>query len=193
MYRLFQFLMRMLVLSWRIRYRGPDLPHNAMFVFWHDEMLPLWWFLRIRQPVALISASNDGEILAGLLHSWRYNVIRGSSTTGGKQAMREMTRALEQGFSVVLTPDGSRGPRHSMKPGAVVAAARAGRPVVLMTIKARGFRLMKSWDHFLIPWPFSAVDVHMLDVITPPNPSDRDAIDACIQMCEQKMNERCCS
>ncbi len=193
MYRMFQVIMRLLVLSWRIRYRGPELPKHAVFVFWHDEMLPLWWFLRIRKPVALISASNDGEILAGLLRSWRYRIIRGSSTKGGKHALNEMIRALNEGNSVVLTPDGSRGPRHEMKPGAVVAASRTGCPLVLMTIKAKGYRLQKSWDKFLVPWPFSAVDVRLVDIVQPPNDSDRNAISSCIADCQMKMNQRCAS
>ncbi|MGH7701883.1 MAG: glycosyltransferase N-terminal domain-containing protein, partial [Gemmatimonadales bacterium] len=60
---------------------------------------------------------------------------------------------------VAFTPDGPRGPRRELKPGVVVAAQRGpGVIVPLHAEAARAWRL-GSWDHFMVPKPFSRVAI----------------------------------
>lgn len=130
---------------------------NYVLAFWHGTML-LPWFLHRRQNMqALISLSEDGEILARTLQHWGYEVIRGSSSMGGKEAMQLMTDAVQAGASLCVTPDGPRGPRHRMKMGAVRVAQKALVPLVLLSVHIKKKRVMRNWDQFEIPFPFSRV------------------------------------
>lgn len=180
-------LLRCLAATWRLRVAGslPDSP--AIVAFWHDEMLPIWKLFSKRDAVGLTSKSRDGGLLAALLWQWKYTVVRGSSSRHGKEALEEVVRYAHN-HVVLMTPDGPRGPRHELKPGAVVAAHRAGVPLYLCTVQARGIRLQKSWDRFLVPLPFAAVDITLSLPITVPADATREDISALIRQCERVLN-----
>jgi lysophospholipid acyltransferase (LPLAT)-like uncharacterized protein len=146
--------------TWRISAHNIPKHQQCIIAFWHDEMLPIWKFLASIAPnnSALISKSKDGEILARLLERWGYTVVRGSSSQGGKEALQSLVSLAEHN-RVLLTPDGPRGPRHSMKAGAVVAAMRANVPLYLCRASYNGIRLEKSWDKFHVPTPFCRIQL----------------------------------
>jgi lysophospholipid acyltransferase (LPLAT)-like uncharacterized protein len=60
---------------------------------------------------------------------------------------------------VAVTPDGPRGPARSYAPGALIAAQRAGAPIVPIAAHADSAWKLSSWDNFLIPKPFARVTV----------------------------------
>lgn len=160
--RVASILLRTLARTWRFSLHGEFPSSPAVVAFWHDEMLPVWaLFARRKHNLslsALTSLSKDGEILAQLLYDWGYELVRGSSSKGGKEALEQMTTLAARSI-LLITPDGPRGPRHQMKPGAVIAAQRAGVPLYLCRIRAKGWRFEKSWDKFLLPYPFARIEV----------------------------------
>ena len=159
--------------TWNIRIRG-ELPEGAAVVaFWHGEMLPVWKHFADTKSVALISQSNDGDLLAQLVARWGFELARGSSSKGGSEALAVLVGALGAGKRVLITPDGPRGPQHVMKAGAVVAAHRARVPLVLCRVKAGWSAHGSNWDRFLIPLPFAHID---LEFITLDIPKDADRV-----------------
>jgi len=50
-------------------------------------MLLPWYLNRNKNFAALISKSKDGDLLAKILKHWKYEVVRGSSSTGGNVAL----------------------------------------------------------------------------------------------------------
>jgi lysophospholipid acyltransferase (LPLAT)-like uncharacterized protein len=126
-----------------------------ILAFWHGTMLLPWFLMRNKNFSALVSKSSDGEILSRLLTKWKYDVSRGSSSKGGKEAMDEIIMKVSSGNSLAITPDGPRGPRLKMKAGAVVAAKKTAVPLVLVGISFNKKIILKSWDLFEIPKPFS--------------------------------------
>jgi len=73
--------------------------------------------------------------------------------------MREMALILEKGEDIGITPDGPRGPKYHLHPGAVKLAQLTGVPLVPIHIKYSRYWELKSWDAFRIPKPFSCVSV----------------------------------
>jgi lysophospholipid acyltransferase (LPLAT)-like uncharacterized protein len=124
---------------------------------WHEALLPVLWHHRELGIAALVSEARDGQYLAALARLLGYRLIQGSSTRGGVRALRGAIRALEDGVSVGLTPDGPRGPRRVAKPGVVAAAERGGAVIVPVHAEARPAWRAKSWDRFLVPPPFARV------------------------------------
>ncbi len=153
---------------------------QSVIAFWHGSMLTGWFLHRPRNggPVAaLVSQSEDGEILSATLARWGYTMIRGSSHIGGKEAMHLMVDAITQGNSLCITPDGPTGPRHQMKMGAVRAAQRARVPLFLVGISADRKKIVKSWDRFEIPLPFSKVSVWYSDPLMIPGDLQDESLD----------------
>jgi len=60
---------------------------NYILAFWHGTMLLPWFLHGSPKFAALISKSKDGDLLAKLLKHWKYEVVRGSSSSGGDVAL----------------------------------------------------------------------------------------------------------
>ena len=164
--RLGVLVIRALASTWRIRLLN-RVPVDALraqgrpvvFAFWHGEMLPLLWLHRNEGAAILISSHTDGEIIASIGHALGFTSVRGSTSRGGARALLGLVRTLEGGRDVAVTPDGPRGPAHEFQPGALVAAQRAGAPVVAIAVRATRAWRLRSWDRFLIPKPFARVSI----------------------------------
>ena len=182
--------LRAVASTWRIHIQGNMPQAPCIIAFWHGEMLPIWYAMRVMRPVALVSNSNDGDYLARLLHDWRYTVIRGSTSKGGGEALHTMVEYASSGRAVLVTPDGPRGPAHEMKAGAVVAAQRAQVPLVLArayTHNAKTFH--RSWDNFQLPMPFSHTTVHVSHEEHIPIGANREQIAGTIELMEERLNK----
>lgn len=132
----------------------------AMLSLWHDELFALMHVRRTLRIVTIVSQSKDGEYLARLLQALGLKTARGSSSKGGLKALLHAARLMRQEHcNGCITVDGPRGPRHVVKPGAIILAFRTPAhlvPIRLFPHKAKRFR---SWDRFQLPWPFSRVDI----------------------------------
>ena len=152
----------------RLKIKG-GLPDRCIVIFWHGKMFAGWYSLTIPrqllatfQPVALVSASKDGDILTGVMQRWGYKVERGSSSKSGLAALeRAIARVRKRECRrIVITPDGPRGPIHRLKRGAFLAAQELQLPIYFLRIHYRTAKtLEKSWDKFEIPLPFSSVHI----------------------------------
>ncbi|MDD2803964.1 MAG: DUF374 domain-containing protein [Elusimicrobiales bacterium] len=106
----------------------------------------------------LVSKSKDGEYMARLLGFFGFNCVRGSSSHGGLLALRGLLRATAQGHSAVITPDGPRGPIYKMHPGVIFLAQKSGLPIIPAACALSRKRIIRSWDKYQFPLPFSRVE-----------------------------------
>jgi len=171
--------------------RRPDATPIAgagcMIALWHGRILLGVEFGRKRNWAVLVSPSADGDISVRLLGSFGYRVIRGSSSRGGARAVRTMLRELESGGVVVLTPDGPRGPRHSVNPGLAWLSRATGFPVVPMgLVSDRAWRL-RSWDSFTIPKPFARVALVFGEPIQVPRKLREEEMAAAAELIRTRM------
>ncbi|MBC8124232.1 MAG: lysophospholipid acyltransferase family protein [Candidatus Kapabacteria bacterium] len=169
---------RALARTWSVTIQGRFPTGPCIVAFWHSEMLPVWFVFRALRPVALVSPSEDGAILATLLKDWGYDVVVGSSSRGGKEALQILVEQAAH-HVVLITPDGPRGPAHIAKPGAVIAAHRAGVPLVLVRMHATRAKIFhRSWDRFQLPLPFTQITLHVSATIDVPSTLSREELDA---------------
>ena len=68
-------------------------------------------------------------------------------------------QVLREGHDVGITPDGSRGPCYEAKSGALAVAKLAKIPILLLSFEYSSCIRLKSWDRFVLPYPFSLVRV----------------------------------
>lgn len=179
-------VIRLLARTWTIRVHGRLPTGPSIVAFWHGEMLPVWFAFRALRPIALVSSSKDGSLLSRLLQDWGYGVVLGSSSKGGKEALEQLVHEASSRV-VLITPDGPRGPAHQAKPGAVVAAQRAGVPLILVRMKASRSRTFeRSWDKFQLPKLFASIDLYVDQHWTIPLDASREFVESSIN----EMNER---
>ena len=126
---------------------------TCIYSVWHDSLLmPL--FLG-RQPAtkALVGRHQDGTFLANSLSALGIGSVRGSSSKGGAEAVR---RLLDEtaGYHIVVTPDGPRGPRRTMKSGIAYLASRTGKVVVPTAFAcSRAWSWGAGWTDLSVPKP----------------------------------------
>jgi lysophospholipid acyltransferase (LPLAT)-like uncharacterized protein len=115
---------------------------NVIIAFWHGRqvMMPLAYRRRRITKEArmeiLVSQHRDGELIARILHWFRFGTVRGSTTRGGSRALRQLVRCARAGADLAVTPDGPRGPRCVAQAGAIELAKLSGLPIVPLTFAA---------------------------------------------------------
>ncbi len=161
-------VLRLLYATLRVQWADPAgvIPalrrgEGAIFAFWHDglvlvPLLPLRAYPGLRLAV-MLSWHRDAEIAAQAVARFGVRAVRGSSTRGWLGGLRGLLAAHERGETIVVVPDGPRGPRHQAKDGVVQLARATGLPVVAVGAAARGARRLGSWDRMQIPRPFTRV------------------------------------
>ncbi len=103
----------------------------------------------------MISASRDGGLVASVVERFGVQPIRGSTSRRGPQALLEATTWMERQYSIVITPDGPRGPVYEVQEGIILLAQLTGRPIIPTSNFTRWKIRLRSWDRFQIPLPFA--------------------------------------
>ena len=147
--------------KWRVE--GTEIPESFInqkkpfiVAFWHGRLLMMSLAWPYKAPFKmLISSHPDGNLITQTIRHLGFQSIVGSSAHGGASALRSILRALDEGVSVGVTPDGPKGPNMKASLGIVFAAQQAGVPILPITCAAKPSTLLSSWDRLMIPLPFS--------------------------------------
>lgn len=129
----------------------------VIFLVWHGRIFIVPYFFRSRGIMPLVSPSQDGEIAASIMSGWGYRIARGSSSHAIIRVWNLMRKELKEGGEVIIVPDGPRGPNRQMKIGGLKLAQETGAYLVPFTFSTSKKKILRSWDNFLIFYPFSKV------------------------------------
>jgi hypothetical protein len=132
---------------------------HFILAFWHRHLLLMPYAYRGQRISVLVSQSRDGELIARTVARLGIDSSRGSSSRGGIAGMRSLLRKAAEGWDIAFTPDGPRGPLREVQPGVILAAASTGLPILPVAVAASRAKLLRSWDRFMIPLPFSTVHI----------------------------------
>ena len=201
-FRLFIFLLTYVIHAWlntlNLRFRryhpnadpGDDVYSGpAIYVFWHEYIL-LSVYLRPHCGLTtLASQHQDADIISMLSKNIGMEVIRGSTYRGAMTALRQLFfQAANR--SLVIVPDGPRGPRRQMAQGCVYLSSRLQIPIVLTAVGYdRPWRIQRAWDKFAIPRPFSRARLILGPRVQVPADLDRDGMEQHRAWMEQKLIE----
>lgn len=164
---------------------------------WHSRIMILpsgWirfissWKDRVSSAAMLISLSPDGEAVARAIDHLQLHAIRGSAANkkkrkdkGGARAIAEAARLLKSGNAVCITPDGPRGPAEQVSAGAIMIAQRAGAPIVPYALSVTPCWRLKTWDRFIIPFPFTRGAIILGPPIATPRSAEPEVLRAELQ------------
>ncbi len=150
---------------------------RLIVAFWHEHLVLMpcfgWW----PRVCIMISQHRDGELIARAVRPLGIEAVRGSSTRGGRGALRQILRAYGQGASLAWTPDGPRGPRRVAKIGVIQTARTTGATIVPVAAAARWHRRLGSWDRMVIPWPGTRIVFSVGTPLRVPHDADPDALE----------------
>lgn len=147
---------------------GEITQDQSIVVCWHGELLmspqAYRYFHKKQLASGIISRHFDGDMIARMLMHFSITPLRGSSSRGATQVFLEAFRALKKGDDLLVTPDGPRGPRHTISGGAIALAQKAKAPVLIVNYVPKSYWQLGSWDQFVIPKPFSTIDFYLENV-----------------------------
>lgn len=166
----------------------PEYDRHSVYTFWHEfigVILPRWG----HTPLSILSSQHrDGEWVGQIAESLGLNVVRGSSTRGGASAIRQLKKEAQE-TSLVLTPDGPRGPRRQMALGPIFLASRMEMPLIPLGVGLENAWRLNTWDRFGIPKPFSRVRMVFGPRIHIPRKARREELESIRVKVERLMND----
>ena len=157
----------MLWLTWRIRIVECEAMQEArknkslrIYAHWHGDELGLVYLLGMYQSVAIVSSSDDGEIMNTVARLMGSQTARGSSTRGGISALKATLRAAKRGFNPAIAVDGPKGPYHQVKPGVFEISKVLNAPIFPLAVAADPtWVFQKSWNKTWLAKPFARLIV----------------------------------
>jgi len=136
-----------------------EKPGAGIYCFWHQCVLPCTVYFRKSNAVILISRSFDGELITRILNMFGYDAVRGSSSRSAREGLLGLKHVIETGRTAIFTADGPRGPIYQTKMGPIKLAQTTGAPIGAFHLQPEQAWVMKSWDRFLVPKPFTRIVV----------------------------------
>jgi hypothetical protein len=166
--RLVWALLRVVSLTWRFEVIAEEgatpllqgLGAGAeIFAFWHQCVLPCTVYFPRSHATILISRSFDGELITRILEMFGFHAVRGSSSRGAREGLLGLKQVIESGKPAIFTADGPRGPIYQTKMGPIKLAQMTGARIGCFHLEPERAWVMRSWDRFLVPKPFTRIVV----------------------------------
>jgi len=140
---------------WQIANRGSREHQSTgskrcIFLFWHEYIFPLLPLGAGAPLTLLVSRHRDAEWLNQAAARFGYSMVRGSTARGGTAAIRQLKKQCDS-QSLVVTPDGPRGPRREMGEGPIFLASLLGIPIIPVGVGCNRPHRLRTWDRMAIP------------------------------------------
>jgi hypothetical protein len=173
---------------------NPEIPRSfwekgipAIGAFWHGRLLMMPIIYKGKNLSFLVSPHRDGQVVGKAIKRFGFHAILGSTTRKGFSGLKQMVKA--HGSDIAIVPDGPRGPRYCVQIGVIELAKLTGRRIVPFTFSASKRKIFNTWDHFLLPYPFSkGVFIWGEPIMVDPN-GDRAHLEEMRTLLEKRLNE----
>lgn len=180
---IFVFLARLILKTIRYQIDGLDRYEKikgsgkrVVFAIWHGQLALFYPMAYYSKPCGIVSRSKDGELAARIIKYFGFDSVRGSSSRAGAIAIMEAEKYLKEGYDIVVTVDGPKGPRFSVKNGAIYISKRFDCVIIPVVASINRYKMFKSWDKFIFPSPFARLTIFLGEPIYTSKIIDKDAI-----------------
>lgn len=159
-----QLFVRFIYLTSKKVFHHPKINQDESYLvaFWHGELLMQPFNYQKLKPLgkvsAMISEHKDGEAITKTVEYLGIHSVRGSSSRGGAKALISAIKEIKGGDDVAITPDGPRGPRHSIADGIVAISQKTNAKILVFNCKSSKYWQFNSWDKFVVPKPFGTLE-----------------------------------
>ncbi len=148
---------------WKFIQSEDFLAHKGtIFIFWHNRLaIGPGMFRGHKDVYALISPHSDGKIISRVVNKFGFGVINGSTNKNSAAALKVMLKKLVNGSTIVVTPDGPRGPVYQINSSITKVAFKYNIQLIPISCTASKSFLLNSWDKLIIPLPFGRITVRV--------------------------------
>ena len=162
---------------------------RLIFAFWHSRILLISYRHKKLGASILVSDSADGEIVARVIERQGQTAIRGSTGKGGLRALIRQSNDMRLNRRPgVVTPDGPQGPRHKVQQGVILLAQKTKVPILPMACSSKRRKVFRSWDRFILPFPWSEGVITYGRPVHVPADATPDDLDECTKALEDELN-----
>jgi 3-deoxy-D-manno-octulosonic-acid transferase len=170
--------------------------HPLIVAVWHGQFMMTSGFRPSPETkvAAMVARHGDAELIGSAMARFGIELIRGAGAggrrknRGGAFALRQAVRALNDGYSIVMTADVPPGPARRAGIGIVMLARLSGRPIVPCAAATSRFRSLNTWSRMTINLPGSKLAYVAGDPIwVPPDAGEAELEFARAQL-ERAMN-----
>ena len=164
--------------GWHHAVKLHESRRRVVWAFWHRVIIPISWWARNMGIVVMNTTAFDGQWTRKVIEWLGFGTAQGSSSRGGLRGLAVMARRILEGKDCAFTIDGPRGPRYIAKPGPVMLARKSGAPIMVFHIGVEhGKTFEKTWDHFLLPRPFTRAVLLFSRPIEVPETADAELME----------------
>jgi len=180
----------------RIQIKNSELPEklwreNKPFIlaFWHGQLMMIGHVWKSKAVLNMLASSHsDGRF--GAYIASHFNLKNVSIMSKNKSpSLRKVFKILKDGNYIGITPDGPRGPNRKVSEGIIKIAVHSQVPIIPLGFASNKNLKLKSWDSFLITYPFSNCRFVWGEPITIPSSTKDDDLDKYKSFLEEKINE----
>lgn len=158
-----QLIVRFIYLTNKKVFYHPKINEDEahLVAFWHGELLMQPFNYQKLKPngkvSAMISEHKDGEAITRTVEYLGIHSVRGSSSRGAAKVLISAIKEIKGGDDIAITPDGPRGPRHSVADGIVAISQKTNAKILVFNCKPTKYWQFNSWDKFIVPKPFGTI------------------------------------
>jgi len=148
----------------------------VMIVLWHERLFYSTYLFnrRLGKICAITTDSRMAFFGRCTLRRLGFETVMIDPKGNPVRFNREVLRRIRKGYSIAISPDGTRGPACVAKRFPIVWARKTQIPIFCVSYSVkRAFRL-PTWDHSYIPFPFNrgVLIVRRWEEHVPPKASD---------------------
>ena len=154
---------------------------------WHGSFIfPLFFLKNNHTEASVVSSTHkDSLVLGKVLQYYGFNLIKGSSTRGSTNVLKQMIKCFRKSGSVIaITNDGPKGPPKIAKQGSLNLAYKMDSEIIFISGKSSKFWKLPTWDSFVLPKPFSKNIIFIEKICFPTNINEQKVS----SFVSQKMN-----
>jgi lysophospholipid acyltransferase (LPLAT)-like uncharacterized protein len=162
---------------------------RVIIASWHQRFFGGFFLPQIFKwsPCIMISKSRDGDFVSKVVSHIGWIPVRGSSSRGGKEALRAMVQGVNENQIGGHIVDGPTGPPRVIKPGLISLAQSADAVICPGLVSYEKAWIADSWDRFMVPKPFSRVLFRFGSIFSVPEIGSNDQFESFCKEVENDM------
>ena len=159
-----------------------------ILAFWHGQLMMIGYVWKSKSILNMLASSHsDGRF--GAYIAGHFNLKNISIEAKNKSpSLRQIFKILKNGDYLGVTPDGPRGPSQKVSEGIIKIAINSQVPILPLGFASNKNFKLKSWDSFLITYPFSKCKFIWGDPILIPSKTKDSEIEKYKLFLEEKIN-----
>ena len=159
-----------------------------ILAFWHSQLMMVGYAWKSKSVLNMLASSHsDGRF--GAYIAGHFNLKNVSIMAKNKSpSLRKVFKILNDGNYIGITPDGPRGPNRKVSEGIIKIAIHSQVPIIPLGFASNKNFELKSWDSFLITYPFAKCNFVWGEPINIPSSTKDSEIEKYKIILEEKIN-----